>query len=969
MPKKVVTRMRSPVLAALVVAALAGLAPAVASADRAGQPVVVKRGDAQTSEELNAAALGHLPPREHPEEHDKQPPPKSPDPASPLAADGAAALRRASIRSADISSTTNFDGPTLSDSHSYPPDTMGDVGPTQYIVMINGRVRSYSKATGAPDGVLNTDTDVFWRSAMTPVGGAVTSNFTSDPHIRYDRLSQRWIADMIDVPYATSPGDMTNRIMVAVSDSATISASTSWHFFSFSAPAGEFADYPTLGVDANAIYIGTNEFGLGANGAFLNTNAYVVQKSSVLGAGSIQVSAFRNLLTSSTGAGPYTPQGVDNPAPSATTGYFVGVDNAQFGRLDIRTVSTPGSPTPSLSGNVAVTVPVTAYPKNVPNSGGVALDALDDRLFAAQIRDGRLWTAHNIAVNSCGNAASTASPCNHAPDRTGARWYEVSLTGTPTLTQSGTVFDSASSAPRSYWIPSVAVNGQGAMAMGGSTSSATAHPDAWYAGRNAGDATGALTAPTRYTSASATYSVGNNRWGDYSMTSVDPTDDQTMWTIQEYVASQNVWGTHIAKLSAPAPAAPTSASPATVRGGQPSLSVELTGPANAGWFDPGAGFSKRLAVTVGCGVTVNSVTYNGPADLSVDLNTSHATRGTCDVTVTNPDGQQATAAGLLATNNAPVANPDFYSATKDTALSGTSVLANDSDADGDALTAVLVSGPAHGTLSLAADGTFTYTPTTGYSGADSFTYRAGDGLAQSDVTTASINVIDPATNQPPVTSGDTYAVPHAGVLIASSVLGNDSDPDGNTLVATKLTEPAHGTLTFASDGTFTYVADSTSTGPDSFTYAAGDGLTSSAPTTVTLTGPADQAPVGQPDAYPVSSSGTLDGTSVLGNDSDADGDALTAVLMAGPANGTLTLNPDGTFHYQAAAAFAGVDTFSYQATDGRLASAATTVALTVAPRSGGASTGSGGGGGGAAPGTGPPPPRAAAPPPPPASAP
>ncbi|MEI7898643.1 MAG: hypothetical protein WCK89_00195 [bacterium] len=132
-------------------------------------------------------------------------------------------------------------------------------------------------------------------------------------------------------------------------------------------------------------------------GLFSGCSAFVVRKSSVLGAGPIVVTAFRGLVPSELAAGPYTPQGVDNYDPSATEGYFIGTDNASLGKLMIRRVSTPGG-TPTISGNLSVTVPPTEYPITVPHLGnarGVSgyLDALDDRLLAAHIRNGRLWTA------------------------------------------------------------------------------------------------------------------------------------------------------------------------------------------------------------------------------------------------------------------------------------------------------------------------------------------------------------------------------------------------------------------------------------------------------------------------------------------------------------------------------------------------------------------------------------------------
>src|SRR5262249_26315223 len=165
---------------------------------------------------------------------------------------------------------------------------------------------------------------------------------------------------------------------------------------------------------------------------------------------------FRGLVPNSASAGPYTPQGVDNLSPTSNEGYFIGVDNLTFGTLVLRRVATPGG-TPTISGNINVIVPATSFPLNVPhlgNTGGAngTLSALDDRLYAAHIRNGRLWTAHNIGVNNTG-VATTAT-------RNGSRWYELNVpvgAGTPTIVQSGTVFTASASNTtdqRHYCIPS-----------------------------------------------------------------------------------------------------------------------------------------------------------------------------------------------------------------------------------------------------------------------------------------------------------------------------------------------------------------------------------------------------------------------------------------------------------------------------------------------------------------------------------
>ena len=112
---------------------------------------------------------------------------------------------------------------------------------------------------------------------------------------------------------------------------------------------------------------------------------------------------------------------------------------------------------------------------------------------------------------------------------------------------------------------------------------------------------------------------------------------------------------------------------------------------------------------------------------------------------------------VTAVNDAPVAADDAYSTAEDTALTvaAPGVLGNDTDPDGDPLTAVLVSGPSHGTLTLNADGSFTYTPAANFNGTDSFTYRASDGTADSNLATVTITVT--AVNDAPAATDDAYS--------------------------------------------------------------------------------------------------------------------------------------------------------------------------------------------------------------------
>ena len=539
---------------------------------------------------------------------------------------------------------TSFTGATISDTGGLvPPDSMGAVGPTQVIVTVNGRLRSFSKTTGLADGALNVDPNVFFNS--------VRSANTSDPRIRYDRLSGRWFITMIDINGAN------NRILLAVSSGSTIASASSFTFFDVpsdtTSPAratSDFADYDTLGIDANALYIGTNVFA--STGAFKGTDGYVIRKSSVLGQGPIVVTVFRNLAVG-TGEGPFTPQGVDNVDPHATEGAFIGVSNALFGELALRRVSDPGG-TPSISSNILITVPSTAFPLAAPQTGSQrTLDTLDDRLFAATFRDGELWTAHDIGVNSSGVATS--------PTRTAVRWYE--LTGipsgqTPSIVQSGTIFDGAASNPRFSFIPSVMVSGQGHAAFGFSTSGASEHPNAATAGRLVGDTLGTVGTTQLLTNSTSTYGPQTStiqRWGDYSFTSLDPLDDMTMWTVQEFSNATNSWAVRVVKLIAPPPATPAVASPASVAAGQTSVNVTVTGSkaAGSGFFDPGSNLGggavpfSHIGASVTGGVTVNSVTFTTPTQITLNVSTMGATPGAQSITVTNPDGQKSTGNGIL----------------------------------------------------------------------------------------------------------------------------------------------------------------------------------------------------------------------------------------------------------------------------------------------------------------------------------
>src|SRR5262249_15920149 len=160
------------------------------------------------------------------------------------------------------------------------------------------------------------------------------------------------------------------------------------------------------------------------------------------------------------------------------------------------------------------------------------------------------------------------------------RWYELqNLSATPTLRQSGTLFDSAATAPNFFWIPSVCMSGQGHMALGCSVAGTTRHAEIAVAGRFAADPLRTIHAPTTVITSAASYNVetaSRQRWGDYSQTCIDPANDMTMWTFQEYCNANNSWAVRVTKLIAPPPASPSSCAPPAVNQGASNVSVVLT---------------------------------------------------------------------------------------------------------------------------------------------------------------------------------------------------------------------------------------------------------------------------------------------------------------------------------------------------------------------------------------------------------
>ncbi len=387
----------------------------------------------------------------------------------------------------------------------------------------------------------------------------------------------------------------------------------------------------------------------------------------------------------------------------------------------------------------------------------------------------------------------------------------------------------------------------------------------------------------------------------------------------------------------------------------PVVTTDPTPPVTGTVNDPTA------AVTV----TVNGNTYvatnNGDGTWTLaDDTIAPLPPGTYPVTVTitDPAGNSTSVVGSLQVNSTPTAVADAYGTTRNqtlTVAAGAGVLANDTDPELDPLTAGIVATTTNGTLTLNADGSFTYVPNAGFAGVDTFTYAASDGVSSS---TATVTIT--VANTSPTAANESYVVDEDNVLTVGAgagLLANDADADGDPLAAVLVAGPSHGTLTLAADGSLVYRPGQDFFGTDTFTYRVSDGLASSNVATVTIAvNPVNDAPQLVNTTLTVTGGGTVTiGTSNLGA-TDVDNAWSTLVY-------TVSQMQNGYFQFASApgvpvasftqadiaaglvqfvASGSGTPSFLVSVTDGSLVDGprAATVLYT-----GGAIPGSGGGGG------------------------
>ncbi|MAF64055.1 MAG: hypothetical protein CMJ84_00160 [Planctomycetes bacterium] len=416
----------------------------------------------------------------------------------------------------------NFTGSTRNVNASFsPPDSMGAVGLDHVAELINGRFAVYDKS-GA---TLQSKTlNAFWQSS----GAGFNGSFAFDPRILYDPFSQRYFATSVD----NSHGN--NNFLVAVSDSSDPTGGWSGFKLDSDADNTRWADFPTMGINGDALVISANMFAQTNQVESQQVSLLAIPKSDLLA--TTPTIANRTFLEDA-GSGRFTLQPVvdmDNgtlPLPMLTA------SRKDTGRLERLNVNGPINAM-SLSFGPFIVVTARGDPPNAEQPGPKKdIDTSNNRFSGNVIlQDGSLWAAQGVSLNG----------------RAAVEWYEIRESDN-TIVQNGLISDTE----LAYYYPSIAVNDFGDVVIGFSGSSENQFVSTYAAvGRTNGGVTqfGDVTLlKAGVEDYQITDSSNRNRWGDYSATVLDPANPLHFWTFQELVSADNQWSTQITQIVVPEP--------------------------------------------------------------------------------------------------------------------------------------------------------------------------------------------------------------------------------------------------------------------------------------------------------------------------------------------------------------------------------------------------------------------------------
>ncbi len=427
----------------------------------------------------------------------------------------------------------NFDGVGAGFNHYYvsvaPPDTNGAPGLNQYVQWVNLAYAVFDKSTG--NLILGP---VAGNSLWKGFPGACSVTDDGDIIAQYDKAANRWVMSQFSWK---SLGTLAECVAVSTTSDAT--GTYNLYQFNFTA----FPDYPKMGIWPDAYYMSFNMF---QGNTLIGAQACAFDRNAMLNGASTAAAVCFQLDSTVASLLPSDLDG-SNPPPFGSPNYFVNFGtnalnlwkfHADFGTPANSTFTGPTlisvtSFNPACGGGICVPQPGSAQ----------LLDSLGDRLM------------YRLAYRNFNDHESLV--VNHSVDNpgggVGVRWYEVqNPNGTPTVFQQSTFAPDASY----RWMGSVAMDGQGNMALGYSISSSGIYPGVRFTGRMSTDPANTMQDETAIVAGTGSVTSGASamRWGDYSSMAIDPVDDCTFWYTQEYIkftAKAPNWNTRIANFKFP----------------------------------------------------------------------------------------------------------------------------------------------------------------------------------------------------------------------------------------------------------------------------------------------------------------------------------------------------------------------------------------------------------------------------------
>jgi subtilisin-like proprotein convertase family protein len=436
-----------------------------------------------------------------------------------------------------------------------PPDTNGEIGPTQFVQTVNTAWRVFARNGTALTPVMTLG------SLFAALPGPCANVNDGDPIVMYDQLADRWLISQ----FCWSPFGTTGPDHQIIAISKTGDATGAYYLYDFVMPNLKFDDYPHFGVWPDGYYMTDNQFNQ-AGTQFLGAGIFAFDRAKMLGGDPTASFIYFDKAEGCPGScqfGGMLPTDMDGfvPPPAGAPNPIIQFDANEYGATDSLRIldfhvdfATPANST--LTERTGSPLAVAAFdprevPLNsrnvVPQPGGAAVDVISDRLmFRLAYRN--FGTHESLVMSHSVNAATNPA------FRAGVRYYEIRKT-TPSgawVVQEQATMAGAAGDLEHRWMPSTALNLAGSQAVGYSVSSSTVFPSVRYAGRLAGDPAGSLAQGEALMVAGSGFQTsGSGRWGDYSDLTVDPIDDCTFWFTEEYYSatSGSNWNTRIGSFT------------------------------------------------------------------------------------------------------------------------------------------------------------------------------------------------------------------------------------------------------------------------------------------------------------------------------------------------------------------------------------------------------------------------------------